>query len=69
MRGADGLKVWPGSKIAEAFAQLVEIGLIGGVDHAVLVAIDIVADHQEQVGLFPGDCLKRGGDRLFLVQA
>jgi len=62
-----GLKVGPGGKIAETLAQLVEIGLVVHITHAVAVAIDIVTDHEEQVGLFPGNHVHDGRGGFFLV--
>ena len=68
--GAYRLEIFPRGQFGKALAQLVQIGLIVGIGHAILVAIHIVADHQEQVGFFRGDLFKRGGrPGLFLIMA
>ena len=67
-----GLKVATGGEIGKTLAKFVELSLIGGIAYAVLVAIDIVANHQEKVRVFGGDalqCIGRSGFFLIMTRA
>jgi len=66
---AYGLKVVALGEISERLAQLVQVGLVVDIGAAIAIAIDIVANHQEQVCIFFSDAHHRAGRALLFIQA
>ena len=56
-----------GGQLREAFAQFVQLRLIDRIGAPVAVAIDVVANHQEKVGLFAGELRQGRAFQLLII--
>ena len=65
--GAGCLELLTGCKLSETLAQLIQFRLIVYIIAPVPVAINIIANHEEQVCLLPGELGKRRACLLFIV--